>query len=68
MDDDAPTMVQLAVKLLRDAAVFFENVGEQNPPLAEQMNDNAEVYRQVADLLENNPDHRLDLTSGSGLH
>ena len=61
MDEYAPTMAQLAAKLLRDAAVFFENVGEQNPPLAEQMTDNAEVYRQVADLLEQDPGHRLVL-------
>jgi hypothetical protein len=55
------TNVQLAAKLLRDAATFFRNIGEQNPPLKEQMNDNAEVYDQVADLLEKNPMGTLDL-------
>ncbi len=51
----------LAVKLLRDAAGFFRNVGEQNEPLAEQMNENADVYEQVADLLEQDPTGSLEL-------
>lgn len=50
-----PTYANLAAKLLRDAARFFRNVGEQNPPLQEQMMDNATVYEQVADLLEKDP-------------
>lgn len=54
-------MAQLAAKLLRDAATFFENVGLQNPPLAEQMQDNAAVYRQVADMLEVDPNQPLTL-------
>jgi hypothetical protein len=49
------THVQLAAKLLRDAAVFFRNVGAQNEALKDQMNDNASVYTQVADLLEKYP-------------
>jgi hypothetical protein len=49
------TNAQLAAKLLRDAGVFFRNVAEQNPPIAEQMNDNAQVYDQVADLVESDP-------------
>jgi len=55
------TNAQLAAKLLRDAATFFRNVGAQNAPLREQMNDNASVYEQVADLLEQNPMGSLDL-------
>jgi hypothetical protein len=49
------TNVELAVMLLRDAAGFFRNVGEQNQGMLEQMNDNADVYDQVADLLEKDP-------------
>ena len=45
------THADLAAKLLRDAAIFFRNVGEQNQPLKEQMDDNADVYEQVAALL-----------------
>jgi hypothetical protein len=49
------TYAQLGAKLLRDAATFFRNVGAQNEALKEQLNDNASVYNQVADLLEKNP-------------
>ncbi|TVQ82223.1 MAG: hypothetical protein EA357_10255 [Micavibrio sp.] len=58
------TYTDLAVKLLRDAAGFFRNVGEQNEPLKEQMNDNADVYEQVADLLEQDPTGTLELEEG----
>lgn len=56
------TYAQLAAKLLRDAATFFRNVGAQNEPLKEQMNDNASVYDQVADLVEKDPGGVLDFT------
>ena len=55
------TYAQFVVFLLRDAATFFRNVCAQNEPLKEQMNDNASVYDQVADLLEKNPMGTLDL-------
>lgn len=55
------THAQIAGRLLRDAAKFFRNVGEQNEPLREQMNDNATVYDQVAQLLEADPLGELDL-------
>jgi hypothetical protein len=54
-----PTNAQLAAKLLRDASMFFRNVGEQNPPIAEQMNDNAQVYDQVAGMVESDPNGEL---------
>ncbi|WP_343520943.1 hypothetical protein [Sphingomonas sp.] len=56
-----PTHAQLAAKLLRDAATFFRNVGAQNPELADDMNENAAVYEQVADLTETNPLGELPL-------
>jgi hypothetical protein len=55
------THAEIAAKLLRDAAQFFRNVGAQNQPLAEQMNDNASVYDQVADLVEREPLGTLDM-------
>lgn len=55
------TYSQLAAKLLRDAATFFRNVGLQNEPLKEQMDDNASVYEQVADLVERDPTGILDM-------
>ncbi len=54
-----PTNAQLAAKLLRDASVFFRHVGEQNPPIADQMNDNAQVYDEVAGLVESDPSGEL---------
>jgi intracellular multiplication protein IcmJ len=49
------SVAALGVRLLRDAAAFFESVAEQNLPLAEQMTDNAEVYRQLAERLADDP-------------
>ena len=56
------TYAQLGYKLLRDAATFFRNVGAQNDALKEQMNDNASVYEQVADLVEASPHGSLDMS------
>lgn len=50
-----PSHAQLASKLLRDAAVFFRTIGDQNPPLKIQMDENATVFEQVADLVEHDP-------------
>ena len=50
-----PSHAELAAKLLRDAAAFFETIAEQNPPLKVQMDENADVFKQVADLVEQNP-------------
>lgn len=55
------THVELAAKLLRDAAMFFRTVGAQNEHLREQFDDNATVYEQVADLLEQDPAGSLDI-------
>lgn len=55
------TYAQISAKLLRDAATFFRNVGMQNLPLKEQMDDNASVYEQVADLVEKDPLGVLDV-------
>ncbi len=53
--------VDLAIKLLRDAAGFYRNVGEQNRPIRSEMLDNADVYDQVADLLKDDPAGFLEL-------
>ena len=54
------THAQLAAKLLKDAAVFFRTIGEQNPPLKIQMDENANVFEQVAELVEQNPTGVID--------
>ncbi len=46
---------ELAGKLLKDAAVFFVTLAEQNEPIKEQMLENANVYNQIGDLLMQNP-------------
>ncbi|WEJ31697.1 hypothetical protein [Devosia sp. SD17-2] len=46
---------ELAAKLLRDAATFFSAIGEQNPPLKIQMEENGIIFRQVADLVLHDP-------------
>lgn len=51
---------QLSAKLLRDAAAFFRTIGEQNPPLKIQMDENARVFEEVADLVEHNPTGEID--------
>ncbi len=50
-----PSHSELAAKLLRDAAAFFATIAEQNPPLKEQMDENSDVFKQVADLVESDP-------------
>jgi hypothetical protein len=55
------THTELAITLLRDAAGFFRNVGEQNPPMQAQMNDNADVYERVAELIEQDPQGEVQL-------
>lgn len=50
-----PTHAEIAARLLRDAAGFFRTVGEQNPALSPDMNENAAVFEQIADLVENEP-------------
>lgn len=50
-----PTHAKIAGDLLREAANFFRSVAEQNPAIAQQMTENADIYMQAADLIENDP-------------
>lgn len=56
------TYADLGAQLLRDSAAFFRTIAEQNESLREQMNANAEVFDEVANLLETNPTG--DVTEG----
>ena len=49
------TYAELAARLLRDAAEFFQHLAKDNPDMAEPMNENAQMYLQVADLVAKNP-------------
>lgn len=55
-----PSHAEIAARLLRDAAMFFRAVAEQNEPLREQMTENASVFEQVADLVEKDPTGQID--------
>lgn len=50
-----PTHAQIAAQLLRDAAVMMRTIGEQNAALKDQIDDNALLFEQVADLVEKDP-------------
>lgn len=56
-----PTHVEMAVRLLSEAATFFRTVGEQNPALKEQMDQNANIYEQTAGLLQQDPNGEIDI-------
>ncbi|MXO66558.1 hypothetical protein [Altericroceibacterium endophyticum] len=60
------TNAQLAAQLLRDAGSFFRDVGQQNPEISEQMNDNAQVYDQVAQMVETDPNGQLPVQEEGG--
>lgn len=55
-----PSHAEIAARLLRDAATFFRAVGEQNEALRDQMTENADVFEQVAVLVETNPTGELE--------
>lgn len=55
-----PSHAEIAARLLRDAATFFRAVGEQNDALRDQMIENADVFEQVASLVETNPTGELE--------
>jgi len=57
-----PTHAELASKLLVDAAEFFLTLGEQNEPLKDQMQENANVFQQMASLLAQEPEGALNDT------
>lgn len=50
-----PTHAELAARLLRDAAIFFRTVSEQNPALKDAMDENAQVFEDVAQMVETDP-------------
>jgi len=55
------THAELAVALLRNAAVFFRDIGAQNPDLKEQMDVNARTYDAVAEMMEKDPNGEMPM-------
>jgi hypothetical protein len=48
----AVTYAELAARLLRDAATFFNTLGSQNPDLQQEMARNVMLYNGVADFVD----------------
>lgn len=46
---------QMAAQLLRDAANFFRSVAQGNPDVQKQMMEHADVFEEVANLVEADP-------------
>lgn len=51
---------ELAGRLLKDASEFFRSLAAQNEPIREQMEENADVFEQIGDLVMQNPNGILD--------
>ena len=62
-----PTHAELGSRLLIDAAEFFMTLGEQNPPLMDQMQENADVFKQMAEILLQQPTGELGGTPNAEL-
>lgn len=56
------THAELGSTLLIQAAKFFRSIAEQNPELAAQMQQNAQTFEQVAQLLKDDPTGVIDLS------
>ncbi|MGP1256911.1 hypothetical protein ABWI00_14920 [Algihabitans albus] len=55
------THAQLAAHLMRGAAEFFRNVGEQNSQLKAEMDQNARTFELVAERVEADPNGEVDV-------
>ena len=49
------THIDVTIKLLTDAAAFFRNLGNQNKDITDQMNENADIFLRMADVLRHDP-------------
>lgn len=54
------TNAQIAAELLREAASFFRQVGEQNQPVRDQMDQNAQLYERMAERVAAAPTESFD--------
>ena len=52
---DGKPHAAMASELLLECATFFRKLGEKNPPLNDQMSENARVFEGVAPLVAANP-------------
>lgn len=54
------TIADVGADMLRAAANFFRAVGQENPALSDQMNQNAAAYDNVASMLQQDPSMAID--------
>jgi hypothetical protein len=54
-ETEMTTHAQLAARLLREAAHIYRTLGAEDPELREKTEEFAELYDQVADLVEDDP-------------
>ncbi len=52
---DDKTHGELAGRLLSDAGIFFRTLAQENEPIRELMNQNADVYEAIAERVSQNP-------------
>ena len=50
-----PSNAEVAAKLLRDAAGFFEEVARQNPEIRPEMEMNAKTFAAISELVRTDP-------------
>lgn len=55
---------EMAARLLEDAAKFFVAIAETNEPIREQMNQNAQVFGQLAQQVRENPTAEVPVPDG----
>lgn len=51
-----PTNAEMAARLLGDSAGFFRRMGSSNIEIKAQMNENAELFEQMAALMRTDPE------------
>lgn len=52
---DDRTYGEMAGQLMNDAAQFFRALGDQNAPIKEQMDQNADIYTQIGQKVSKDP-------------
>jgi hypothetical protein len=50
------THAQLAARLLREAAIIYRTLGDDDSEAQQQMNDFGALYERVADMVEADPE------------
>jgi hypothetical protein len=60
-EEQMTTYAELAARLLRDAATMFRSMGGDDAELGQRVEEFAQVYDQVADLVESDPTGSIEM-------